>query len=67
MIATNAAFATTAAVQSADEWDEFLFTDDQPQTSLDAKGLAALGSSLMISALVLGGALCMLMSLPAIM
>ena len=67
MIATNAAFATTAAVQPVDEWDEFLFTDDQPQTSLGAKGLAALGASLMMSALVLGGVLCALMSLPGMM
>lgn len=69
MSASSIAFATSAIVENpVEEWDEFLFSDDdQGSAQLDAKSLAALGASLLASALVLSGGLCALMSTPGLL
>lgn len=64
MSASSIALTPNTAIDTpVDEWDEFLFSDDnQGNGKLGAKGLAAFGASLLASALVLGGSLCALMS-----
>lgn len=69
MSASSIAFATSTIVENpVEEWDEFLFSDDdQGSSQLDAKGLATLGASLLASALMLSGGLCALMSMPGLL
>lgn len=69
MSASSIAFATNSIIENpVDEWDEFLFSDDdQANARLGAKSLAALGASLLASALVLSGGLCALMAMPGLL
>lgn len=69
MSASSIAFAASPIIDNpVDEWDEFLFSDDdQGNARLGAKSLAALGASLLASALVLSGGLCALMAMPGLL